>query len=87
MFRYDYNTIRDNIHISDLAKGHVKAIENLNDVANVYNQGTKDEPMFLELGNTFNRVNKVNFQFEIVAKRPEDDIGVFYFDLSKVEKN
>jgi len=45
IFGNDYDTIdgtgvRDYIHVVDLAKGHMKAIENLRDGVNIYNLGT-----------------------------------------------
>lgn len=45
VYRNDYDTIdgtgvRDYIHVVDLAKGHVKSIENFNDGVNIYNLGT-----------------------------------------------
>ena len=90
IFGNDYNTIdgtgvRDYIHVVDLAKGHVKAIENLNSGVNVYNLGTGRGTSVLELVNTFIKINKVNVPYEIVARRP-GDIDVCYADPSKAEK-
>ena len=90
IFGNDYKTIdgtgvRDYIHVVDLAKGHVKAIENLNNGVNVYNLGTGRGTSVLELVNTFIKINKVNVPYEIVARRP-GDIDVCYADPSKAEK-
>lgn len=90
IFGNDYNTIdgtgvRDYIHVVDLAKGHVKAIENLNSGVNVYNLGTGRGTSVLELVNAFIRVNKVDVPYEIVARRP-GDIDVSYADPYKAEK-
>ena len=90
IFGNDYNTIdgtgvRDYIHVVDLAKGHVRAIENLNGGVNVYNLGTGRGTSVLELVNTFIKINKVNVPYEIVARRP-GDIDVCYADPSKAEK-
>ena len=90
IFGNDYNTIdgtgvRDYIHVVDLAKGHVRAIENLNGGVNVYNLGTGRGTSVLELVNTFIMVNKVDVPYEIVARRP-GDIEVCYADPSKAEK-
>lgn len=54
VFGNDYDTIdgtgvRDYIHVVDLAKGHVKAIENLKDGVNIYNLGTGRGTSVLEL--------------------------------------
>lgn len=90
IFGNDYNTIdgtgvRDYIHVVDLAKGHVRAIENLNGGVNVYNLGTGRGTSVLELVNTFIMLNKVDVPYEIVARRP-GDIEVCYADPSKAEK-
>ena len=50
--------IRDRyIHIADLAKGYVKAIENLDKGVNIYNLGTVRGTSVLELVNAFMKVN------------------------------
>ena len=90
IFGNDYKTIdgtgvRDYIHVVDLAKGHVRAIENLNGGVNVYNLGTGRGTSVLELVNTFIMLNKVDVPYEIVARRP-GDIDVCYADPSKAEK-
>jgi len=54
---YDYDTVdgtgvRDYIHVVDLAKGHVKAIENLHTGVSIYNLGTRRGISVLELVHT-----------------------------------
>lgn len=90
VFGNDYDTVdgtgvRDYIHVVDLAKGHVKAIENLNDGVNIYNLGTGRGTSVLELVNTFMRVNSIDVPYEIVGRRP-GDIATCYADASKAEK-
>ncbi len=90
IFGNDYNTIdgtgvRDYIHVVDLAKGHVKAIENLKDVVNIYNLGTGRGTSVLELVNAFMKVNDIDVPYEIVGRRP-GDIATCYADASKAEK-
>lgn len=90
VFGNDYDTIdgtgvRDYIHVVDLAKGHVKAIENLNDDVNIYNLGTGRGTSVLELVNAFMKVNGINVPFEIVGRRP-GDIATCFADASKAEK-
>jgi UDP-glucose 4-epimerase len=90
VFGNDYDTIdgtgvRDYIHVVDLAKGHVKAIENLNDGVNIYNLGTGRGTSVLELVNAFMRVNDVDVPYEIVGRRP-GDIATCFADASKAEK-
>ena len=60
--------MRDYIHVVDLAKGHVKAIENLNDGVNIYNLGTGRGTSVLELVNAFMKVNDVDVPYEIVVR-------------------
>lgn len=90
VFGNDYDTIdgtgiRDYIHVVDLAKGHVKAIENLNDGVNIYNLGTGRGTSVLELVNAFMKVNDVDVPYEIVGRRP-GDIATCFADASKAEK-
>ncbi len=89
VFGNDYDTIdgtgvRDYIHVVDLAKGHVKAIENLNDGVNIYNLGTGRGTSVLELVNAFMKVNDVDVPYEIVGRRP-GDIATCFSDASKAE--
>jgi UDP-glucose 4-epimerase len=90
VFGNDYDTIdgtgvRDYIHVVDLAKGHVKAIENLKDGVNIYNLGTGRGTSVLELVNAFMKVNDINVPYEIVGRRP-GDIATCFADASKAEK-
>jgi len=86
----DYDTVdgtgvRDYIHVVDLAKGHVKAIENLHSGVNIYNLGTGRGTSVLELVNTFIKINNINVPYEIVERR-QGDIATCYADPSKAEK-
>lgn len=90
VFGNDYDTIdgtgvRDYIHVVDLAKGHVKAVENLKDGVNIYNLGTGKGTSVLELVNAFMKVNEINVPYEIVGRRP-GDIATCFADASKAEK-
>lgn len=90
IFGNDYDTVdgtgvRDYIHVVDLAKGHVKIIENLKDGVNIYNLGTGRGTSVLELVNAFMKVNDIIVPFEIVGRRP-DDIATCFADASKAEK-
>lgn len=86
VFGNDYNThdgtgVRDYIHVVDLAKGHVKAIERIMDTHeyDAYNLGTGNGYSVLDLVNTFMRVNDINVKYEIKARRP-GDIDACYAD-------
>lgn len=90
IFGNDYNTVdgtgvRDYIHIVDLAKGHVKAIENLDKGVNIFNLGTGRGTSVLELVNAFIKVNNIDIPYEIVGRR-SGDIATCYADVSKAEK-
>ena len=89
IFGNDYNTIdgtgiRDYIHVVDLAKGHVSAIEKLDQGINIYNLGTGKGISVLELIDTFKQINEIDIPYEIVNRRP-GDIEVSYADVSKAE--
>ena len=90
VFGNDYDTIdgtgvRDYIHVVDLAKGHVKAIENLESGVIIYNLGTGRGTSVLELVNAFMKVNDIKVAYEIVGRRP-GDIATCFADASKAEK-
>lgn len=74
----DYQTkdgtrIMDFIHVVDLAKGHVKAIEHMNTSGlHIYNLGTGTGTTVLELVTSFNRVNGNLVKYDFVERRPGD---------------
>lgn len=82
VFGDDYDTadgtcVRDFIHVVDLAKAHVKAIELLNekqekDFYDVFNVGTGQGNTVLELIKTFEEVTGVTLNYEIAPRRPGD---------------
>ena len=88
IFGNDYDThdgtgVRDYIHVVDLAKGHVKAIEKIlsEEGCDCYNLGTGNGYSVLDLVNTFMRVNNVKVNYEIKERRP-GDIDACYADPS-----
>lgn len=79
VFGNDYDThdgtgVRDYIHVVDLAKGHVKAIEKVlsQNGCDAYNLGTGQGYSVLDLIDTFIRVNGVDVKYEIKERRPGD---------------
>lgn len=87
VFGNDYDTVdgtgvRDYIHVVDLAKGHVKAIENLDKGVNIYNLGTGIGTSVLELVNAFIKENDIDVPYEIVGRRP-GDIATCYAHAEK----
>lgn len=89
VFGNDYDThdgtgVRDYIHVVDLAKGHLKAIEKSLKTTgvNIYNLGTGIGYSVLDLVNTFSKVNNIAVPYKIVGRRP-GDIDSCYADPSK----
>ncbi len=79
VFGDDYNTpdgtgVRDYLHVVDLAKGHVAAVNYCaeHNGALAVNLGTGKGTSVLELINTFSQVNGVEIPYEIVERRPGD---------------
>lgn len=92
VFGNDYDTVdgtgvRDYIHVVDLAKGHIKALERHMDFKGVeaYNLGTGKGVSVLELVNTFEKVNGVKIPYTIIDRRP-GDIATCFADASKAKK-
>jgi|TARA_B110000014_G_scaffold68418_1_gene46720 UDP-glucose 4-epimerase len=79
VFGDDYDTkdgtgVRDYIHVVDLAKGHVKAIEKLHEKAgcHVFNLGTGVGYSVLEMVAAFAEVSQKDIPYKIEARRPGD---------------
>ena len=92
IFGNDYNThdgtgVRDYIHVVDLAKGHVKAIEKIlkGTGCDAYNLGTGNGYSVLDLVNTFVKVNNVDVKYEFKDRRA-GDIDACYADPSYAYK-
>lgn len=89
----DYDTIdgtgvRDYIHIMDLAKAHLKAIDKMSNDAfglRIYNLGTGQGYSVLDLLRTFEKVNDVSLQYKIVNRR-EGDVAISFADSSKAKR-
>ncbi|MFH5835537.1 UDP-glucose 4-epimerase GalE [Proteiniclasticum sp. C24MP] len=87
IFGNDYDTVdgtgvRDYIHVVDLAKGHVMAVEKLKPGVEIYNLGTGRGTSVLELVHTFMEVNELDVPYEIRERR-QGDISSYYADASK----
>ncbi len=89
VFGNDYNThdgtgVRDYIHVVDLAKGHLKAIEKAMEEPGVkyYNLGTGTGYSVLDLVTTYEKVNNVKVPYKIVGRRP-GDIDACFADPTK----
>ena len=91
VFGNDYDTVdgtgvRDYIHVVDLAKGHIKAVEwVLNDNGiDAFNLGTGNGYSVLELVEAFKKYNNVDVPYKIVGRR-DGDIASCYADASKAK--
>jgi len=91
VFGDDYPTkdgtgVRDYIHVVDLAKGHLKALEYCDNYGEieVFNLGTGKGYSVFDVINTFEEVNKVQIPYEIVPRR-NGDISSCYADPKKAE--
>lgn len=92
VFGDDYNTpdgtgIRDYIHVVDLAKGHLKALDKIRTEkgAKVYNLGTGNGYSVLDLVTNFEKINGVKVNYKIGARRP-GDIAACYADPTKAKE-
>lgn len=90
VFGIDYDTpdgtgVRDYIHVVDLAKGHVAALEHSKPGAEAYNLATGNGISVLELINAFSRACGKELPYEIVDRRP-GDIAACYASPAKANK-
>lgn len=92
VFGDDYDTkdgtgVRDYIHVVDLARGHIKAIERVTSTKGVdtYNLGTGEGYSVLELVKTFEKVNNIKVNYKITDRRP-GDIAACYADPKKAKE-
>ena len=88
----DYDThdgtgVRDYIHVVDLAKGHLKALDySLNHTgAEAINLGTGEGYSVLDVVHAFEKANDIDIPYEIVERRP-GDIAVGYADPTKAKE-
>ena len=92
VFGNDYDThdgtgVRDYIHVVDLAKGHIKAIEHIDDIdgVRVYNLGTGNGYSVLDMVKAFEKTNNIKVPYEVGPRR-DGDIASCYADSSLAYK-
>ena len=88
----DYSTrdgscIRDYIHVTDIAKAHIKALnyvlEGKNDSVNtIFNLGSGDGVSVKEAIEVFEKISKINLNYSIGPRR-DGDVEAIYSDTSK----
>ncbi len=93
VFGNDYDTkdgtgVRDYIHVVDLAKGHILALNKLDKEGSgifIYNLGTGIGYSVLDMVNTYSKVNNVDVPYKITERR-KGDIAACYSDTSKAKE-
>ncbi len=88
VFGNDYDTpdgtgVRDYIHVVDLARGHVKALDKIDDVVEVMpiNLGTGNGYSVLDMVEAFKKASKKDIPYNIAPRRA-GDIATCYADPS-----
>jgi UDP-glucose 4-epimerase len=91
----DYDTpdgtnIRDYIHVVDLAKAHIVAVQRLldrkaSDVVETFNVGTGNGNSVLEVVQTFEQATGQKLNYSIGPRRP-GDVPAIYADATKAEQ-
>lgn len=89
VFGNDYNThdgtgVRDYIHVVDLARGHIKALEKVNEHCRlvIYNLGTGNGYSVIDLVKAFEEASGRYIPYKIVDRRP-GDVAMCYADSTK----
>lgn len=92
VFGNDYPThdgtgVRDYIHVVDLAKGHVKAIDYSAEHkgTEIFNLGTGTGYSVLDIVKAFSKINNIEIPY-VIKPRRSGDIAECYADASKAEK-
>ena len=81
----DGTAIRDFIHVNDIAKGHVVALENLTPGVEVYNLGTGRGSTVLQVLKTYEQISGKEIKYEFVNRR-EGDVNTVLADPVKANK-
>lgn len=92
VFGNDYDTpdgtgVRDYIHVVDLAKGHVNAVDKVvaSKGVNIYNLGTGNGYSVLDIVKAFEEANGVHIPYEIKPRRA-GDIATCYANPEKARR-
>lgn len=92
VFGDDYDTadgtgVRDYIHVVDLAKGHLRALDFCMEHtgAEAVNLGTGRGYSVLDVVRAFERASGVRIEYRVVPRRP-GDVAVYYADCAKAEQ-
>ncbi|MBR3256387.1 UDP-glucose 4-epimerase GalE [Candidatus Saccharibacteria bacterium] len=91
IFGDDYDTVdgtgvRDYIHVVDLAKGHVAAVNKMKPGVSIYNLGTGKGTSVLEMVAAFEKASGKKLPYEIVERRA-GDLAEVYANPDKAKKD
>ena len=83
----DGTAIRDYLHVVDLAKGHVKALEKLKDTGlmETFNLGRGEGVSVMQLLRTFEKATGQKIPYTIGKRRP-GDLPAFWADTRMAER-
>lgn len=90
VFGNDYETpdgtgVRDYIHVVDLAKGHVSALNNIKPGISIYNLGTGNGVSVLDLISAFSKASNKKIPYQISVRRP-GDVAACYASCDKANR-
>ena len=92
IFGSDYDTVdgtgvRDYIHVLDLARGHIKALEKHSKINKIeaYNLGAGKGYSVLQLVEAFEKANGVKIPY-VISERRAGDVATCYADSSKAKE-
>ncbi len=93
VFGNDYDThdgtgVRDYIHVVDLANGHLKALQYINNGhkgTEIFNLGTGTGYSVLDIVKTFSKVNDLEIPYAIMDRRP-GDVAIVTADPKKANE-
>lgn len=92
VFGDDYHThdgtgVRDYIHVVDLARGHLKALQAQSGKTGVfiYNMGTGEGYSVLDVVHAFEKASGVKINYKIAPRRP-GDVEALYADTEKAKR-
>lgn len=81
----DGSGVRDYIHVVDLARGHVAAIEKMKPGVLIYNLGTGKGTSVFEMIKAFEKASGEKLPYKVVGRRP-GDLAEIYANPAKAEK-
>ncbi len=82
----DGTTIRDYVHVTDLAKAHIKTLEKVLSTKDidVYNLGTGHGYSVLDVIRAFEKVNNIKIPYTVVDRK-SDEVQEIYADITYAE--